>query len=213
MKDWLSKLVAGEGSKAAPAGQNLKMPQAELGGRLEKIRAQLQALAGGQKTPAGAQTVADDSGPVSEAKAKMIARDEALVRGVLGLLGADYDALIAREAKDGKKSAYAQALEAQPGLAKQVLASGQPVLEALKIAFGFKPFAEFAEKYGRTPDEIKAAVAREVKAEMASTAAGKLGKVREVPKPEAPLFSDPSVGQRAPSSSRRKGALRDVFGR
>ena len=201
MKDWLNKLLA----QGLALDKDLGQPQAELGGRLERIRAQLQALAGKQKVPAEAQTIADDGSPLPAAKLAAIGRDEGLVRGTLELFGLNYDSLIAM---DGQ-SAYAQAVQAQPELPKRVLASEQPVLEALKIALGFKPFAEFAQKYGRTPDDIKAAVEREVRAEMA----GKVGKKSaDVAKVEAPLFSAP-VGQRTVPSVRRKNGLREVFGR
>lgn len=196
----------------------MKEQNSAVGSRLEKIRQQLQALGGrGQAgtsapgataKPAAGETISDDS-PLPPDKAAAVQRDEALVRDALALFGIGYDSLIAMQGPDGKPTAYAQAIQANPALLAQVPSDPQPVLAALKIALGFKPYAEFAQRYGNTPDEVKAAIRSELENELKGSDAA----VPVVKASAAPVFSSNRAGAARPSSRRKKGGLEDVFGR
>ncbi len=107
------------------------------------------------------ETITDDAPLAADARAAL-ARDEGLVREVLGLVGVDYDALIRM---DGQ-SPYSLAVEAKPALVRDILRDERPVLAALRVAMGFKPMAEFQGKYGKEPDAIKAKIREEVMAEV-----------------------------------------------
>jgi hypothetical protein len=171
--------------------------------KLEKIVQQLSALARRQKqAPAGPQTVGDDA-PVPADRQAAIVHDEDLVRQVLGLFGIDYDALIVM---DGK-SCYSQALAARPDLAAQVLAADRPVVAALRVALDYKPYAEFAAKYGHTPEEIKANMAKELQA-----AAPKSGTEPAPRVAVAPPFSTVTAS-REPGTAKRRNDLASLFGR
>lgn len=182
-----------------------------VGFKLQKIREQLKALAAkdsrkkvGSAGTAGGETIADDTQALAD-REQSIRRDEALVREALALFGADYDALIAPQGKDGKPSVYARALQANPRVAEEVAKDPQPVLAALRVALGYKPFAEFAEKYGETPEDIKAAVKAEVLAE------GK-GDNPSAKRSVGPVFSTHG-GQRVPAGPGARGGLKDIFGK
>ena len=180
------------------------------GGKLEEIKKQLQAVQAAQNPKGasshkvgGGETIADDGSIPADRKDQIqaqIASDEALVREVLGMVGADYDALIAM---DGA-SVYSKAVKANPGLLKDVLESERPVLAALKVAMSFKPVADFVGKYGSSPEDIKAAMRAEFEAEMAAKEAGK---------PSGPVFSGTLPTARTTASAPRKGKLADVFGK
>lgn len=151
----------------------------------------------------GPQTLGDD-GPVAADTRAAIARDEALVREVLRMVGVDYDALIAM---DGN-SPYSLAVEANPALIQDILTDEKPVLAGLKVALGFKPQAEFSAKYGKTPEDIKANIRAEVMAELQGD------KVEAKPAAKAavaPLFS--SRSGRAPVAKQERTDLRGVFGK
>lgn len=109
----------------------------------------------------GVETIGDDA-PLAAAARDAISRDEALVREALGLAGMDYDALIAM---DGV-SPYSQAVAANPALIQDILKDEMPVLAAVKVAMGYKPYADFAGKYGKEPGEIREKIKAEVLAEM-----------------------------------------------
>lgn len=190
------------------------LKQAAPGGRpakLEKILQQLTELAERQKATAGGkplETVADDASLSADRQA-LIGVQEAIVRPVLALFGIDYGSLIAM---DGK-SLYSQAVQARPEMLQAMLASDMPVLEALKVAVAYKPYAEFGQKYGRTPEEIKAKIRAEALAEagVAAPDVATAGAAAE----ELPLgavFAKVS-GQRAELPKRRGAGLADVFGR
>lgn len=180
-------------------------------GKLEQIKQQLAAMQGTARKPGdpmiggagtqvgGGETIADDGVIPADRKAQ-IASDEALVREVLGMVGADYDALIAM---DGA-SVYARAVQANPEVLKGVLGAERPVVAALKVAMGYKPVADFVGKYGVKPEDIKAAMRAEFEAEMAAKEAG--GKVA------GPVFSGTQGAARTPTAA-RKGKLADVFGK
>lgn len=177
----------------------LKAPQGAP--KLEKILGQLRDLAklqdAAKPADAGTQSVAND-GPLSAAKMQAVVADEALVRPVLALLGVDYDALVAM---DGK-SAYSQAVGANPALLEQVLGADRPVLAALQVAFRFKPYADFAATYGSDPAQIKDKLRQEVLAEMAQTPA-------QPAAARGAVFSAP-VGKRE-GTRLPTGGLRAVF--
>ncbi len=171
-------------------------------GKLEKVMEQLRAVAEQRKAKVGGspQTVADD-GPVSAEKRAGIERDEVLVREAFRLAGIDYDALIATEGD----TPYAAAVKANPKVADEVLAAESPVLAALKVAFGFKPYADFSKKYGSEPAEIRESIRQEVMGE---------GSPDPMPKEPSSLPFASRSGGRAPAAARAgKGALKDVFGR
>lgn len=172
-------------------------------GKLEEIKQRLAAVQAAEQKAAnkvgGGETIADD-GVIPADRQTQIASDEALVREVLGMMGADYDALIQM---DGE-SVYARAVKANPTLLQDVLGSERPVLAALRVAMGYKPVAEFIGKYGHSPEDIKAAMRAEFEAEMAAKEDGKVAK--------GPLFSSSQPTAKAPSVP-RKGKLADVFGK
>lgn len=182
-----------------------------VGAKLRQVKEHLKALAAkegqkkiGSEAAAGGETIADDSAALAN-KAEGIRRDEALVREALAMFGVDYDALISMTDKDGKPSVYARAAEANPAVLEQVAKDPQPVLAALRVAVGYKPFAEFADKYGETPEDIKAAVKAEVMAENGGDAV-------KVKAPVGPVFSSHG-GQRVPVKPKAKNGLKDIFGK
>lgn len=150
------------------------------------------------------ETVADD-GPVAAGARDAIARDEALVREVLAMVGVDYDALIAM---DGQ-SPYAQAVAAKPTLVQDILTDERPVLAALKAAFAFKPVAEFTGKYGHGPDEIRANIRKEVMDEMQGDAADAPPVAKGS---KGPLFSS-RYGTGRSAKAGTKTDLQSLFGR
>jgi hypothetical protein len=168
------------------------------GGKLEKMLAQMRALAERQKGTKAGETLTDD-GPLSATRRGEIARDEAVVRQALALVKVDYDALIATEGD----TPYAQAVRANPRVADEVLKAEQPVLAALKIALDYQPYAEFQAKYGREPSEIKERIAAELQPAAAAE--------RQPKKPVAPVFASRrgSGGSVAAPANRK---LQDVFG-
>ena len=99
------------------------------------------------------ETLADD-GPFTPAQQALLDQFEPFARQLLALLGQSYDELIRL---DGR-SAYAQAINADPGLSQRVAQSPNPVLAALTAALQFKPFADFMNQYGNTPEAIKASL-------------------------------------------------------
>lgn len=163
-----------------------------------------------RRTNGTAKDTLSDDQPLTADRTAMIKAQEALVRPVLALFDINYDALIAM---DGK-SAYSQAVRARPDLLQALLESDQPVLVALAVAVGYQPYAAFADKYGQTPDDIKARIRDEVKQEL-------LAAKRSVPGTESDKV--PDNGMAAPRFSevtgdpvrgrRRSHSLQDVFGR
>ena len=143
---------------------------------------------GGTGVGGGSQTIGDDGDAPAGARAA-IGRDEPLVREVLGLVGVDYDALIAM---DGK-SPYSLAAAANPALIQDILTDERPVLAAVKVALGYKPVAEFQGKYGTTPEDIKAKIREEVLADMKGDPADAQPVVKAA---VGPLFSHRAGGKR-----------------
>lgn len=182
-----------------------------MGGKLAKIKSQLQALQArqrGQDKVGGGETITDDGRIPADRKAQIV-RDEDMVRQVLALFGIDYDSLIRMDGKDGEDSVYARAVQANPQLLQDVLGSGNPVIAALKVAVGFKPVAEFTAKYGSSPEAIKAAMRAEFEAE-------------NKPKPKkaaaaeaSPVFSRHGGGfsPAADGEAAKDGGLGRVFGK
>lgn len=180
-----------------------------MGSKLEQIKQRLQAVQG---TPAvnkvgGGETIADD-GVIPADKQAQIASDEALVRAVLGMVGVDYDALIAMDGKSANPSIYARAVQANPALLQDVLSADRPVLAALQVAMGYKPVADFVGKYGATPEDIKSAMRAEFEAEMVAKEAGGSKAARA-----APVFSGNASSVRQAPVAAGKGKLADVFGK
>lgn len=179
----------------------MKLKEPTRAPKLERVLVQLRELEKRQQAAGNApvpdQTVADD-GAVSEAKMQSILADEALVRPVLAMVGVDYDALVAM---DGV-SPYSQAVGANAALLEQVLGAERPVLAALHVAFGFKPYAAFVEKYGADPEGIKEKLRQEILAEAAVPAAPKAAR--------GAVFSAP-IGKRESVKASQSGALNDVF--
>lgn len=131
------------------------------------------------------ETISDDYDLSPEVQQQII-DTEGLLREALALFGIDYNALVRM---DGN-SVYAQAVTASPEVARRVAESTNPVLEALKVATFFKPYAEFQNRYGTTPEEIKANLRKEFEAELAQAVPGnEAAGAAETPLPEAPLFS------------------------
>ena len=154
-----------------PFKKHAAQPEAApLNEKLTQIRTQLEQLnkpqGQGAKQVGGEGATITDDAPLPADKRAAIAREETLVRQALKAVGFDYDALIAQEAQEGKTSAYAQAVAANPAVLKQVMAADSPVVAALEVAMNYKPYAEFAAKYGREPNAIREAIRAEVLAEM-----------------------------------------------
>jgi len=129
------------------------------------------------------ETISDDYDLSAEVQQKIL-DTEGLLREALALFGIDYNALVRMDAQ----SAYAQAIQASPEVARRVAEASNPVLEALKVAVYFQPYAEFQSKYGQTPEEIKANLRKEFEQELASGEVANENKAAAV-KVEAPLFS------------------------
>jgi hypothetical protein len=178
---------------------------APLNEKLQQIRTQLEALnkpqaQGAQQVGGEGATLGDDA-PLPADKRAAIAREETLVRGALKAVGVDYDALISTEAQEGKPSAYAAAVQANPRVLDEVLNAEFPTLKALEVAIGFKPYAEFVGKYGAEPAAIKAAILAEAK------------QTQEPPETAVPKGL-PFSGGRGPvktASGKPKGTLGEVF--
>jgi hypothetical protein len=171
--------------------------------KLERVLGQLRELekrqqAAGQ-SPVPDQTVADDKA-VSDEVMRGVLADEALVRPVLELVGVDYDALVAM---DGI-SPYSQAVGANEALLEQVMQAERPVLAALNVALGFKPYAEFVAKYGADPAGIKDKLRQEILAEQAAPAATTAAR--------GAVFSAP-VGKREAAKQVSSATLESVFKR
>lgn len=95
------------------------------------------------------ETIADDF-DASPDEIKKIQNAENDMRSLLKAMDVDYDTLIRMD----NKSVYSRAVAANPAILEFVRTSANPVLEAVKIALGFKPYAEFMDKYGNEPNEI-----------------------------------------------------------
>lgn len=182
------------------------MDKREQQGALGKVLAQLREVVGRNKQQEGtahgqgrSETIVDD-GDASAPQRERIAHDEGLVRDVLALVGVDYDALI----KMDGKTPYSLAVQANPQLTSDVLQAEQPVVAALKIALGYRPYAEFVGKYGQEPGEIKERIRAEVMAENKKLP-------EEVKAPEGMVFSGPFGGGKAPVAKAKKVGLGDYF--
>ncbi len=170
------------------AGQ--RSVDAPLNAKFNEIKTRLNKLQAGTEVGGEGATLGDDA-PLPANRRAAIAREEAVVRQALKAVGYDYDALIAQEAQEGKTSAYAQAVAANPAVLKQVLAADSPVVAALEVAMSYQPYAEFNAKYGREPEAIRQAIRAEVMAEMPNEP--------ETPKPNKALpFS--RMGRALPAS-------------
>lgn len=176
------------------------MDKREQQGTLGKVLAQLRGVVGGNKQQGESahETITDD-GVVPDGKRAGIARDEALAREVLALVGIDYDALIAM---DGK-TPYSQAVQANPQVTSDVLQAEQPVVAALKVALGYRPYAEFADKYGHEPGEIRERIRAEMVAEKQP--------VPEEVKPAAGMVFSGRSGGKVPAAKVKAGGLGDFF--
>ncbi|MFZ2587742.1 MAG: hypothetical protein WAZ18_06475, partial [Alphaproteobacteria bacterium] len=148
------------------------------------------------------ETLADD-GPLAAGARDALGRDEALVREVLRLVDVDYDALIAM---DGK-SPYSLAVAANPAVVDDILKDASPVVAAMKVALGYKPVAEFTQKYGSAPDEVKAKIKAEVLAEMQGAPADAVPVVK---RGVGPLFSG-KTGRGGVEKAVGKGDLASLF--
>ncbi|MDD9911573.1 MAG: hypothetical protein OXR68_04260 [Alphaproteobacteria bacterium] len=154
------------------------------------------------------QTVGDD-GTYTVEQQKRIAEDEALIRPVLALFGIPYDDLIQLQA-DGITSPYEKAIQANPALLQQVLQSERPVLAALQVAVGFKPYAEFMDKYGADPQSIRTAIREEMKQELAAPVQQA---EEQAKKPLATPFSRSGRQMAAKGKSTAPIPLGDIFKR
>ncbi len=176
---------------------------APLNAKFKEIQTRIKQLQSGQEVGGEGATLGDDA-PLPANKRAAIAREEGVVRQALKAVGFDYDALIAQEAQEGKSSAYAQAVAANPEILKQVLEADSPAVAALEVAMRFKPYAEFNAKYGKEPEAIRQAIRAEVMAEMPTEA--------EAPKPNKALpFSRAGRAQPQTTATNRTNDLAAVF--
>jgi hypothetical protein len=176
--------------------------------KLQKVFEQLGALAQRQKVKtARAQTA--QSAPVDGDRLAQMARDEELVRQVLALFNIDYNGFIAM---DGK-SCYCQAMDANPQLAQQVALADWPILEALKVALEYQPYAEFTSRYGRTPEEIRQNMQAELAAQNAPAVAMEEGPREPAMNNIGPVFSRYAGSAATQAPTRKKDDLASLFGR
>lgn len=174
---------------------------------LEALRAKLRELQAAPAREVGGDGTVSNDGPLPADKKTQVERDEALVRPVLALFGLDYAALItAEEGPNGEKSPYAQAVAANPRLLQEVLAADNPVLAALQVAVSFKPYADFTQKYGTTPEAIKAAIVQEAQGQ--AKPAGERDSRRY-----GPVFSGTYGTAAATAPGPKKTDLKSVFGK
>lgn len=150
------------------------------------------------------QTVADDS-PMPPELQQKIMQYETVVREVLAIFGLNYDDMIRMD----NKSPYAQAVAANPAILQQVALSENPVLSALKIAAAFQPYTQFVEKYGSKPDEIEAAIRKQVLAEMQNKAEEQASTHQEKSRRSA-VFSGNGFGVSREGIG-QAAALKDIF--
>lgn len=140
--------------------QNEMFPQAQS--KAEALMGTLTQLSSGETAPKHVEETISDDFDLDENTRLNIEQTEDVVRDVLQLFGMNYDDLIRMD----DTSIYAQAVRENPAVLQYVKASTNPVLEALKIAVNFKPYAEFMNNYGRDPEAIKKAIREEVMAEV-----------------------------------------------
>jgi hypothetical protein len=172
-----------------------------LAERTKKMPAEKPLPVGGlAEAKAAQETITDDSKIADQLRAQVL-RDESVVRAALQVVGVDYDSLIATEGD----TPYAQAVKARPEVAAEVLKAEMPVVAALKVAVGFKPYAEFTAKYGSEPEGIKEKIRQEALNEEKREPA--------IKQPVAPLFASRGGGRVPQASSASKHGLKDVFGR
>jgi hypothetical protein len=135
---------------------------------------------------------------------------EDAVRAALALFGVDYDSYITYT----PDSAYAMALAANPALVEHITSSPMPVVEALKVALAYQPYAEFARKYGTSPEAIREAIRQELEAERAEQAPKEVPEQDTAPHSRTPVFSA-VAGAAAPKAagSDTKNRLDSLFNR
>lgn len=151
------------------------------------------------------ETIGDDF-DISPEKLAQIEHEEALMRRALALFDVDYDSLVRM---DGQ-SAYSQAVTTKPEVLEMVKNAQSPVLAAMQVAVQFKPYAEFSEKYGNTPDDIRNAIRSEVEKEMQSKTKKQLKEKAAVASKGAAFSSLSGKGSKAPKAGSR---LTDIFGK
>lgn len=174
---------------------------------LEALRAKLRELQAAPVNEVGGDGTVSNDGPLPADKKTQVERDEALVRAVLALFNIDYAALITSETgPNGEQSPYAQAVASNPRLLKDVLAADNPVLAALQVAVGFKPYADFTQKYGSTPEAIKAAITQEA---MGTAKQGE----EAASKRYGPVFSGTYGTAASTAAPAKKNDLKSVFGK
>ena len=154
------------------------------------------------------QTLADDFDLTAE-QAELIQTTEGIVRELFTIMGGNYDALIAM---DGK-SPYSRLVDENPLLSNQVKDAKNPVLEAVRLAVGFKPYQEFMDKYGSTPDAIKDAMRKEIEEEFSKESSASEKKKLAEKKLKMPVFSSYGNVSSEHSSGKKNGEFSDVFKR
>jgi hypothetical protein len=100
-------------------------------------------------------------------------------------------------------------MSANPQLAQQVALADWPILEALKAALEYQPYAEFTSKYGRTPEEIK----QNMQAEMQAAKVPEVVIEAAPREPVGPVFSRYAGGALNQPAPRKKDDLAALFGR
>ena len=154
------------------------------------------------------ETISDDF-DMEPALMEKIKASENEMRDLLKSMGQDYDALI----KMDGKSVYARAVAANPAILDFVKSSANPVLEAVKIAMGFKPYADFMEKYGSEPSEIIENVRKEIDGENMKEKKQKIsGKSDYEQALNRPSFSHATKSIKEEKSDKVK-TLEDIFKR
>ena len=174
----------------------------------EKARALMDALDSAAQPVPAAPT--DDTTATEKAiDMAMIASVEASVRAALALFDIDYDSYINYD----PTAPYGIALSSNPALVEQITQADMPVVAALEVAIAYQPHAEFVQKYGRNPEEVRAAIRKELEEEMAQ---------KKATQPEHPKKPDSRmspfsgyVGAAAPkaASSDTKSGLDALFNR
>ena len=154
------------------------------------------------------ETISDDF-DLDDSALHKIREQEELVRELLTMFNVNYDELVRM---DGK-SVYSQAVVSNPQVLEVVKTSPNPVLEAVKIAFNYKPYAEFISKYGNDPEAIKKAIRAEVESEQNVDNKKLSDKNLENAKASVPFSSNYSVSKNLKEQNGGHKELADIFGK
>ncbi|MBI1362706.1 MAG: hypothetical protein GC134_01875 [Proteobacteria bacterium] len=181
-------------------------------GKAEALMSALDGLTAGPVATEVAEQPVPAAGPATTSKPDIteLQKIEASVRGALALFGIDYDAYI----NYAPTAAYGMALASNPALVERIGRSEMPLVEALRIALAYAPYAEFAAKYGNNPDDIRNAIRKEVEQEQGANSTPEPTAAERLFNSRLPAFSS-AAGVAAPKAagSEPKSGLDALFNR